>query len=322
MSFKVKLARTVMNILPSKPEYDIKYPRSETINHRNFIDANEEEKKKILFEMARSHYLEDQNKPFDHYFPGYSLKKLLAGKKVLDLGCWCGGRTVGCAERWNVKSMYGMDVNKYFIKAAILFSSKRKNKDIKYDFRVGFGEALPYKDCTFDAIFNCDVLEHVKSIRETIIECKRTLKPGGILFSVFPSYYCPFGGQHLSIATRMPCLNWFFDAKTLNIAFHEIIESRGEEAYWYKSREKEEDDWRTLHSGIGINGTTFRKYKSIVEEVGFSEIHFLPTPLLSVGNMSIHHPKVKYISKALKPLLKIDLLKDCLSHRFVSVMVV
>ena len=126
----------------------------------------------------------------------------------------------------------------------------------------------------------------------------------------------------MDFVTRMPCLNWVFDPKTLNIASHEIIESRGEEAYWYKSKEDEEDDWQTLHGGIGINGTTFREFKSIVKEVGFSKIHILPTPLLSVGGMSIHHPKVKHISKVLKPLLKIELLQDYLSHSIVSVLVV
>ena len=322
MSFKVKLAKCVMNLLPSKPIFDITHPRSETVNHKDFINANEEEKKKMLFEMSRSHYLEDQKKPFDHYFPGYSLKELLSGKKVLDLGCWCGGKTVSYAERWNVKSMYGIDVNEYFIKAAILFSSTRKNQNIKYDFTVGFGETLPYEDNTFDAVVSWDTFEHVQSLKETIRECKRTLKSGGMLFSVFPSYYCPFGGQHLGLATRMPCLNWFFDQKTLNIAFHEIIESRGEESYWYKSKEDEEEDWRMLHGGIGINGTTFQEFKSIVKEVEFSKIHILPTPFLSVGGMSIRHPKVKYISSALKPLLKIESLQDYLSHRIVSVLVV
>jgi ubiquinone/menaquinone biosynthesis C-methylase UbiE len=322
MSFKLKLAKIAMNLLPSKPTYDITHPRSETVNHKHFINANEEEKTKILLEMAKSHYFEDQEKPFDHYFPGYSFKELLSGKKVLDLGCWCGGKTVSYAERWNANSMYGIDVNGYFIKAAILFSSRRENKNIKYDFRVGFGEALPYEDDTFDAIVSWDVLEHVQSMKKTIKECKRTLKPGGMLFSVFPSYYCPLEGDHLSFVTRMPCLNWFFDSKTLNIAYHEIMESRGEEAYWYNSKEKDEDDWRTLHGGIGINGTTFREFKSIVEEIGFSKTYILPTPLLSVGGMSIRHAKVKYISKVLKPFLKIESLEDYLSHRIVSILVV
>ena len=319
MTSKIKLAKIVMNLLASKPTYDITHLRSENINHRDFINASEQEKNKILFEMARRHHLRDRMKPFDLYFPDYSLKGLLSGKKILDLGCWCGGATVSYAERWNVKSMYGIDVNEYFIRAATLFSSNRKNKNINYNFAVGFGEALPYEDDTFDAVVSCDVFEHVKSLRETIIECKRVLKSGGMLFSVFPSYYFPFGGAHLTFVTKMPCVQWLFDPETLNIAYHEIIESRGEEAYWYKTEEK---DWQTLHGGIGINGTTTHEFKSIVKEVGFSKVYILPTPLLSVSNVSICHPKIKYISKILKPLLKIESLQDYLSHRIVSILIV
>ena len=134
-----------MNLLPSKPTYDITHPRSETINHKDFINASEQEKRKILFEMARYHYIEDQKYPFDYFFNffGFSLRKLLSAKKVLDLGCWCGGKSVSYAERWNVKSMYGIDINKYFIEAAILFSSQRKNKSIRYNFNIGCGENLP-----------------------------------------------------------------------------------------------------------------------------------------------------------------------------------
>ena len=309
-----------MNLLPSKPTYDITTPRSETINHKAFISANEEEKRKILFTMAKYHYLRDQKKPFDHYFPGYSLKKLFSGKKVLDLGCWCGGKSVSYAERWDVNNMYGIDINKYFIEAAILFSSQRKNKNVKYNFTVGCAENLPYDDDSFDGIVSWDVFEHVRSLRKTMFECKRVLKPGGVLLSVFPSYFMPTEA-HLSFVTRTPCIQWFFDPKTIQIAYDEIIESRGDEAYWYKTK-KEETDWAKLYAGIGINGTTIREFKWIVKEVRFSKVHILPTPLLSVGAPSIRYPKIKYISKALKPLLKIEPLQDYLSHRIISVLVV
>lgn len=34
MTFKVKLAKIAMNLLPSKPTHDITRPRSETVNHK------------------------------------------------------------------------------------------------------------------------------------------------------------------------------------------------------------------------------------------------------------------------------------------------
>jgi len=275
MRLKVKLAKIVMNLLPSNPTYDITHPRSETVNHKDFINASEEEKRKILFEMAKAHYIEDQKYPFDHFFD-FSLRRLFFGKNVLDLGCWCGGKSVSYAERWNVKSMYGIDINKYFIEAAILFSSQRENKSIRYNFSIGCGENLPYKDDTFDTIVSYDVFEHVQSLKRTITECKRVLKPGGMLFSVFPSYYMPTE-SHLSLVTRTPCIQWFFNPKTLQVAYNEIIELRGDEAYWYKSKEKEGNDWKKLSGGIGINGTTIHEFKSIIKRVRFSKAYiFLP----------------------------------------------
>lgn len=321
MPLKVAIAKIIMRLLPSRPIFDTTHPRSETINHKDFINANEQDKNRILLQMAASHYMGEKRKPFDLFFPGYSLRNLLKGKRVLDLGCWCGGETVAFAERWDVQSIDGIDINEYFIRAAILFSSSRPNKNIEFRFNVGFGETLPYEDATFDAIVSHDVFEHVRSPIRTIRECKRVLKTGGILFCVFPSYYFPFGGAHFNFVTRMPCIQWLFDPVTLNTAYDEIIKSRGEEAYWYKPKEIARNKWEKLHGGIGINGVTFSDYKSMAREAGFSEVHIFPTPLLSVSDLSIQHPIVKDISKILKPLLRIESLQDYLSHRIVSMLV-
>jgi hypothetical protein len=82
MTSKVKLAKIVMKLFPSKPtSYPIRSLLSETINYKGFINAGEKEKNGMLFEMARRHYLNDQMKPFDLFFSDHSLKKLLCGKK-------------------------------------------------------------------------------------------------------------------------------------------------------------------------------------------------------------------------------------------------
>ena len=52
--------------------------------------------------------------------------------------------------------------------------------DIKYD--KGVGENLPYTDNSFDAVFCCDVLEHVRDLPKVIAEISRVLKPNGIFF--------------------------------------------------------------------------------------------------------------------------------------------
>lgn len=295
--------------MPSEPVY-LRDKMSETFNHKNFINSNDDEKDKILLGMSEMQFREYQLHPFDRFFPNYSLKRLLFGKNVLDLGCWCGGMAVSMAERNGVLNMHGIDVNDIFIRAANNFASTRQGKT-NFKFRIGFGESLPYEDDFFDAIVSSDVLEHVRSVKKTLEECKRTTKPGGMIFSVFPSYYAPLDGAHLSLVTKTPFLNWLFDSETLNCAYDEIIESRGNNAYWYRPN-KDKMVWSKVHGGIGINGTTMSDFKSIIREIGFSEVHIIPNHLLA-----FRYP----VTAIFSPLFACDLLQDHISNRIVSVLI-
>jgi len=58
--------------------------------------------------------------------------------------------------------------------------AKASGLDIKYD--KGSGEHLPYADNSFDAVFCCDVLEHVQDLPRVISEISRVLKPKGVFF--------------------------------------------------------------------------------------------------------------------------------------------
>src|SRR6476661_337945 len=52
--------------------------------------------------------------------------------------------------------------------------------DITYE--QGTGEQLPYPDQSFDCVFCCDVLEHVRDLPKVIAEISRVLKPNGVFF--------------------------------------------------------------------------------------------------------------------------------------------
>ena len=318
---KVFIARFAMNLIPSEPVFDINILRSFTLKHKDFITSSLSKQNSILNQMAISHYEAEIAKPFDRFFPQYNFKKIFPGKRVLDLGCWCGGKSVSFSEKWCVKEMYGIDVYDYFIQAAKSFSSSRKNKETKYVFKKGFGEAIPFPSDYFDIIVNSDVFEHVQSLHETLAECHRVLKPGGKMFSVFPSYYHPYGA-HLGFVTRTPFLQWFFSAKVLNKAYREIIKSRGESAYWYSNtNDSEDNEWQKLSGGIGINGTTFSDYRKLIKAVGFCDNQILPTPLFSVGNLSVKYPRLKQISLKAVSLLHLRILQDVLSNKVVSITV-
>src|SRR5207247_9065923 len=107
-----------------------------------------------------------------------------------------------------------------------------ESRDRPADFRIGFGESIPWPDRSFDSILTFDVLEHVRSVSETMRECWRVLRPGGHLLAVFPSYFQPIE-HHLGLVTAMPGLQYLFTGRTLIRAYCEILGERGVDADWY-----------------------------------------------------------------------------------------
>lgn len=316
----VNIAKTLMKMFPSEPVFKPDYSKTEILNHKEFIEKDEKGKDEILYKMSLGHFLENEKKPFQHYFKKYDFKKLLCDKRVLDLGCGCGGKAVSNAEAFGIREMYGTDIKDYFIRAANNFALSRENKSIRYDFRKAYGEKLPFEDNFFDAILSMDVFEHVQSLEETISECKRVLKPGGHLFAVFPSYFT-IGESHMGLATKMPIIQWLFSSETIGVAYYEILKDRGDRAYWYFNVDEKPVKWKKYNAGIGINGTTFKKYKKIINKNHFKKIDIIPTPFLSVGGVALKYPLIKYFSKILYPFVLIPYIQDFFSHRIVSVLI-
>lgn len=50
------------------------------------------------------------------------------------------------------------------------------------------GEALPFKDQTFDIVYSIAVLEHVENIEKCLTEALRVVRPGGVVLMLVPSY--------------------------------------------------------------------------------------------------------------------------------------
>lgn len=57
-----------------------------------------------------------------------------------------------------------------------------KMEGLNITYEKGTGENLPYPDKSFDCVFCCDVLEHVRDLPKVISEISRVLKPNGIFF--------------------------------------------------------------------------------------------------------------------------------------------
>lgn len=113
----------------------------------------------------------------------------LNGKRVLEVGSGVGMNLVAAekefgAAAFGVEPSAGEFKDFYRISLEIAEAYACKNVEIA----AGEGEALPYPDEAFDAVFSFNVLEHTRDPRKVIEEAVRVLKKGGALYFSFPSY--------------------------------------------------------------------------------------------------------------------------------------
>ena len=136
---------------------------------------------------------------FEYYRSAKILKRLewdgieVRGR-VLDAGCGSGGIAVSFAEE--CEQAVGLDIKNKFGDAGMRLARERGVD--KRGLRSGRrdGAAVRRRD-SFDLVLSHSVIEHVDSAERYLAECRRVLKPGGVLFLQTPPYLS-FAGAHLS----------------------------------------------------------------------------------------------------------------------------
>lgn len=97
------------------------------------------------------------------------------GKAALEVGSGGGILTEEIAEMGFITT--GIEPALESVQAA------RKHAEelgLSITYEQGTGESLPYADQSFDSVFCCDVLEHVRDLPKVISEISRVLKPNGV----------------------------------------------------------------------------------------------------------------------------------------------
>ena len=109
--------------------------------------------------------------PFDQY----------RGRRVLEVGCGAGTDLIRFARGGAIVT--GVDLAPSSIDLA------RKNVAIegrRAELLVADGEALPFRDATFDLVYAHGVVQYTSNDRALVQECRRVLRPGGT--AVFQVY--------------------------------------------------------------------------------------------------------------------------------------
>ena len=254
----------------------------EVFNHEIYLKNTEDKKKEIRRATCLARYDIEKNKKFswmENYFLSNLNPELLKNKTLLDLGSFTGGRLSAWFENYELKKVYGIDINPIFKVAADEFALEKK---INAEFKTGVGEKLPYEDNSFDFIVSTDTFEHVQNLENTMNECFRVLKPDGMLLAVFPQYLQPFE-SHLNFVTKLPCIHWFFNSKKISEKYYEILKERGDSAKWYNGEKYSLEEWEKLPT---LNGTSIRKFEKILKKNSWSNVKWIKKPILTDGRRS------------------------------------
>ena len=274
----IKFLMKMFQTFPSESNFE----NWEVFNHEIYLKNNEDKKKEIRRATCLARYNIEKDKKFswmENYFLSNLNPDLLKNKTLLDLGSFTGGRLSAWYENYELKKVYGIDINPIFKIAADEFASEKK---INAEFKTGVGEKLPYDNNSFDFIVSTDTFEHVQNLENTMNECFRVLKPDGMLLAVFPQFLQPFE-SHLNFVTKLPCIHWFFNSKKISEKYYEILKERGESAKWYNGEKYSIDKWEKLPT---LNGTSIRKFEKILKNNSWSNVRWIKKPILTDGRRS------------------------------------
>jgi SAM-dependent methyltransferase len=74
--------------------------------------------------------------------------------------------------------------------------------------------ALPFADCSFDAVLSCEVIEHLLDVPGFLSELNRVLRPGGSMF-----LSTPYHGLMKNLVLSSLCFEKHFDPEGAHIRF-------------------------------------------------------------------------------------------------------
>lgn len=115
------------------------------------------------------------------YLSGHGI--MIAGKRVLDVGCGFGGYSMALIEQG--ASVFGIDLEHYHTSE---FTQRV----------IADANQIPFHTSSFDLVLCSSLIEHVPNPKHLLNEIIRVLNPQGVLYLSFPPFYSPKGGHQFS----------------------------------------------------------------------------------------------------------------------------
>lgn len=117
----------------------------------------------------------------------------LSGKRVLDLGCGLGGKTVYYAEQ-EAEFIVGVDISEKRARIAKSFVTEH-SAATRIQIVIADASRLPFRGGCFDQIISTDTWEHLRTPSLVLEECERAIKMYGDLTLTAMPYFSPWGAH-------------------------------------------------------------------------------------------------------------------------------
>jgi ubiquinone/menaquinone biosynthesis C-methylase UbiE len=147
----------------------------------------------------------------------------IAGKRILDIGCGLGGKTVAYGEA-GAREAYGIDISLDHVTAGVTFTRK-KERTFRWGYIVGDASSIPVQDGAIDTVIANDAMEHFPDPEGALREIQRVVKPGGAVWIFFTPHFSPLG-SHLYDYIYIPWCHVLFGRRSIEGAVRRILEDR------------------------------------------------------------------------------------------------
>jgi SAM-dependent methyltransferase len=235
-------------------------------------------------------------------------------KYVLDVGGGLGEKSAYCVDQ-GARVAISLDLRLYSSKAALAWARERQQAQAICPI-VGNAARMPLADRCLDVVLSVNTFEHLDDVRGALIECKRVLKPQGVIFLHFPPFYSPWGA-HLEGWINFPWPHVFFSDRVLIQAAQRMEERRRKNEDFIAPAKV---DWAHAERLPNLNRITARQFLRLVRAL---DLKLLEARMLPFGwrYFATHGPLARALLAVLKRLATLPLLREVLTTKMVFVLV-